>query len=103
MTTINTHGLTVNLEDLQSTSDYTETLFQGARVDIFYDRLTGEVWGKFFADQNSWCEYRYPEIIRVCSTRRHHSPQWIMDRIDEAVSELRHVAETLGQEYTPTF
>lgn len=100
---VNTHGLKIDLDSLKECSAYTETLYNGSRVDIFYDRRDGQVWGKFEVSENNWTQYHDPEIVRICGTRRHHSAQWIADRIAETVAELRHIANYLGVPYADDF
>lgn len=100
---VNTHGLKIDLDSLKECSAYTETLYNGSRVDIFYDRRNGQVWGKFEAGENDWTQYRAPEIVKICGVRRHYSPQWIADRIAETVAELRQIADHFGVPYAADF
>ena len=101
--TIDTHGLNIDLESLKECSDYTETLYNGSRVDIFFDRRDGQVWGVFEISGNDWTQYHAPEIIRICGVRRHYSPQWIADRIAETIADLRYIAGKNGVPYTDDF
>ena len=101
--TIDTHGLDIDLMSLKECSDYTETLYNGSRIDVYYDRRDGQVWGKFEPSGNDWTQYNAPEIVKVCGVRRHHSPQWIADRIAETIAELEHVVNELGVPYTDSF
>ena len=103
MKEINTHGLNIDLESLQACSDYTDTLYNGSRIDIFYDRRDGRVWGKFETSENDWTQYNAPEIVKVCGVRRHHSAQWIANQIADHIAELKYVAKELGVPYTDSF
>lgn len=46
---INTHGRKINLETLTNASDSTKGLGSrtGEYMEIFYDKSTGDVWGKY--------------------------------------------------------
>ncbi len=81
MATINTHGYKmVGLEEAsKSTDNYAKG--SGCRDDIYYDQDTGEVWTRFFAGENEWCEYRDDAIIKVGATARHVSAQAIADMV----------------------
>lgn len=103
MKEINTHGLKIDMKSLIECSAYTETLYNGARVDIFYDREDGYVWGIFEPNQNDWTQYKSPTIIKICGTSRHHTPQWIANQINDVVCELKYIAEQFGVPYTDTF
>ena len=50
---INTHGRKINLETLAIASDSTKGLGSrtGEYVEIFYDKSTGDVWGKYHWDR----------------------------------------------------
>ena len=103
MKKIDTHGLNIDMKSLKECSAYTETLCNGSRIDIFYDRRDGQVWGRFEISGNDWTQYRAPEIVKICGVRRHCSAQWIADQIAEAIAELRSVAKQLGEPYTDDF
>ena len=98
------HELKINLEQLKSTAEYTEGYYADrGRVDIYYDRLTGEIWAKFFTDGN-WCEYRQnPEVIRVISVQQKISQQDILDQINEEIARMKYAAKEIGEEYTDTW
>lgn len=104
MKTLDTHGLKIDLDSLKEASDYTAGSYADrGHVDIFYDRITGKVWG-VFNTRGNWTEYRmYPEIIQVGGTLGKRSQQAILDMIDETISEMKYAAEQLGEEYTDTF
>lgn len=86
---VDTYGLV--MIGLKETSDYTEDFprVSGYRVDIFYDRDNGNVWGKFHISDCSWTEYHDPAIIKVASTNRHWSMQHIANAVKHAVEIAR--------------
>ena len=84
---INTHGLKIDLDSLLRTANQTaDWPANTGRTDIKYDPDTGEVWGTDHMDSpiESWSEYP-GNIIGVTSTDKHHTAQWIADRIFEAM------------------
>ena len=87
--TINTHGLSINLEDLKTVSEETYNVDwrRGHRLQVYFDRDTGNLWTKFYFSDSNWTVYHNPAIISVCCPTRHHSQQWLADRIKEAVDE----------------
>ena len=87
MGTINTHGLKINLDDLQKASIATSDwpLNCGWRTDSSYDMGTGEVWTAD-RDENSVRSYDKRAGGKGCGTSKHRSQQWIADQIAEAVA-----------------
>lgn len=104
MYTIDTHGRKIKLDSLATTSEYTDDILPpGGRIDIFYNRINGRVWGTFELE-NNWTEYRQnPEVIRVGSTDEKLSQQEIADMIDDEVGQLEYYAEQIGEKYSDTF
>lgn len=89
MAKVNTYGLKIN--GLKKTSGYTDDYgsYSGQYVEIFFDRGTGEVWGNFQCSlgQNSWTEYRNPDVVKICNTSRHMTMQDIADEIHRVLLE----------------
>lgn len=104
MAAINTYGLPVNLESLTAAAASTVNWERnsGWRTDIFYDRETGDVHTADLLG-DSWKKFRDPAIIKVASTTRHHSEQWIMDAIHDEIDNLKNAAASLGETYTDTW
>ena len=103
MHTVDTHGRKIKLDSLAETAEYTgDILPLGGRIDIFYNRITGGVWGTFEVE-NNWTEYRRnPEVIRVGSTDEKLSQEEIADMIDDKVGQLEYYAEQIGEVYSDT-
>ena len=86
---LNNHGLLMNIEDIINAADRTADWPQnsGGRTQIYYDRDDGSVWAVDVMDGNVML-YGSPSIISVAGTTRKRTPQWIADRIAEAVALL---------------
>lgn len=87
MVNINTHGLKINLDDLQKAASATADwpINCGYWTDIYYDMSDGAVWAVDTEESRSRV-YHDPSIIKVCGTSKHRSQQWIADKIAEAVA-----------------
>lgn len=96
MTQINTHGLKIDLDSLSKAAENTVNWERnsGWRTDIFYDRSTGEVWTVDLLGE-SWKQYRDADVHQVASTAKHHTAQWIADRIADYMSELKRCEKYL--------
>lgn len=97
-TTINTHGINIDLDRLHIIADATEDTGPEVYQTIGFDRENGDVhlWE---GTNNNWVQWRDPAIISVVSFRRHHSAQWIADRINDAVREDRYQTIYCGNPY----
>ena len=86
---INTHGRKINMEDLAEASDYTRGLGSrtGEYMEIFYDKSTGEVWGKYHWDREEWTVYHDEDVVKVGGVNRFKSRQQIADMIAETLAE----------------
>lgn len=88
MAKVNKHGMKIN--GLKAASGYTENYshYSGSYVELFYDKSSGDVWGKFqhSLGQNSWTDYHDPDVIKVCTTSRHMTMQQIADAIFDRVN-----------------
>lgn len=97
-TTINTHGINIDLDRLHTIAEATEDTGPEVYQTIGFDRENGDVhlWEGM---NNNWVQWRDPAIISVVSIRHHHSAQWIADRIRDAVLEDRHMMTYFGDPY----
>lgn len=86
---INTHGRNINLETLANASDSTKGLGSrtGEYAEIFYDKSTGDVWGKYHWDREEWTVYHDSDVIKVGLATRFKTPQQIADMIDNTLTE----------------
>ena len=86
---INTHGRKINLETLAIASDSTKGLGSrtGEYVEIFYDKSTGDVWGKYHWDREEWTVYHDEDVTKVGLATRYKTPQQIADMIDNTLTE----------------
>nr|DAU93776.1 MAG TPA: hypothetical protein [Caudoviricetes sp.] len=86
---INTHGRKINLETLANASDSTKGLGSrtGEYMEIFYDKSTGDVWGKYHWDREEWTVYHDEDVIKVGLAIRFKTPQQIADMIDNTLTE----------------
>lgn len=93
--------LNIDLASLKTAAADTAGAYpRGCRTDIFFDRETGEVWGRFIDNPEWWVSYRnYPEIIQVGSTRRKLTKKAIEAMIRETLAEERHIYREIGWEY----
>lgn len=98
MATINTHGLKIDLESLESVSRATEILSHKLHQEIFFDLETGEVMYNCNLSDN-WVEYHDPAVIKIADTRSHHSAQWIADKIAYDVQEIKRYYEEIGRKF----
>lgn len=85
-TTINTHGINIDLDSLRSAARLTKGTGPEVYQIISFDRETGEVhlWE---GTNNNWVDWRDPAVIEVSRGRHHHPAQWIADRIAEVLRE----------------
>lgn len=86
---INTHGRNINLETLTNASDSTKGLGSrtGEYAEIFYDKSTGDVWGKYHWDREEWTVYHDSDVIKVGLATRFKTPQQIADMIASTLTE----------------
>lgn len=86
---INTHGRKINLETLTNASDSTKGLGSrtGEYMEIFYDKSTGDVWGKYHWDREEWTVYHDEDVTKVGLAIRFKTPQQIADMIAETLAE----------------
>lgn len=98
MSMINTHGLKIDLESLESVSRATEDLNYKLHQEIFFDMETGEVMYNCNLSDN-WVEHHDPAVIKVADTRRHHTAQWIADKIASDVQEIKRYCDDIGHTF----
>ena len=86
---IKAYGRKINMETLSEASEYTRGLGSrtGEYMEIFYDKSTGEVWGKYHWDREEWTVYHDDDVIRVGITNRFASKQRIADMIARTLTE----------------
>lgn len=88
MKSVNTHGIKIN--GIRKTSGMTKDYgyYSGHYVEIFYDKGTGDVWGKHQCSfgWNSWTVYHDADIIKICNTSSHMNMQDIADAILEKLN-----------------
>lgn len=86
---INTHGRKINLETLANTSDSTKGLGSrtGEYMEIFYDKFTGDVWGKYHWDREEWTVYHDEDVTKVGLATRYKTQQQIADMIASTLTE----------------
>ena len=86
---INPHGRKINMETLANASDSTKGLGSrtGEYVEIFYDKSTGDVWGKYHWDREEWTVYHDEDVTKIGITNRFKSQQQIADMIDNTLTE----------------
>ena len=85
---INTHGRNISKETLVNASNSTKGLGSrtGEYMEIFYDKSTGEVWGKYHWDREEWTVYHDDDVIKVGIAVRYKSQQQIADMIAETLT-----------------
>lgn len=84
---LNTYGLKmtnlikVSRETINSSRGYSQ---------IDYDKATGELLEAYHSGTpaESWTEYHDANVIRVCNTTRHMTPQQLADAVYRAVNHL---------------
>lgn len=88
MKSVNTYG--IRIKGLRKASGSTADFgaYSGSYTELFYDRSTGEVWGKYqySLGQNSWTVYQDSSVIKLCNTTAHMTMQQIADAIRDALS-----------------
>lgn len=86
---INTHGRKINLETLANASDSTKDLGSrtGEYMEIFYEKSTGDVWGKYHWDREEWTVYHDEDVTKVGLATRYKTQQQIADMIDNTLTE----------------
>lgn len=89
MAKVNTHG--IKMTGLKKASGNTSNYgyYSGLYDELFFDRGTGEVWTVFQSSfgQNSWTEYRDPNIIKIGNITKRMTMQQIADLI---AAELKY-------------
>ena len=97
-TTINTHGIKIDLDRLMTIAAETQDTGSEVYQTIGFDRENGDlhIWAGL---NNNWVQWRDSAVITVASTRRHHSAQWIADCIYDAMCEDKYQTEAIGWEY----
>lgn len=85
---INAHGRKINKETLANASNSTKGLGSrtGEYVEIFYDKSTGDVWGKYHWDREEWTVYHDEDVTKVGLAIRFKTPQQIADMIAETLT-----------------
>ena len=87
---VNYHGL--NIKGIKKASGATMDYgyYSGCYDEVFYDRKTGEVWTvyQYSLGQNTWTQYDYPDVIKVCNASQHMTMQEISDAIYQALYEM---------------
>lgn len=58
----------------------------GAYMELWLDTDDGSMWTKWYADENSFTQYRDSAIVKVANISRHHSAESIMALVDEFYS-----------------
>ena len=86
---INAHGRKINKETLANASNSTKGLgFRtGEYVEIFYDKSTGDVWGKYHWDREEWTVYHDDDVTKVGIAVRYKTQQQIADMINNTLAE----------------
>lgn len=95
MNAINTHGIKIDMESLVKAAEDTVDCCTDCRNVIFFDMEDGTVWTRF-AWPGEDIVYHDECVMPVAGCRRHHTPQWIADRISERVSEYKQEYEYIG-------
>lgn len=87
---INKHGLKMTglKEAAGNTGGWTRG--SGGYTEIFYDRLTGEIWTiqQCSRGHNSWTQYADADVMKICETEEHLTMQEIADRIAEMLNDI---------------
>lgn len=86
MAKVNRHSL--RLIGLRRASGETYPCGFPSRVDVFYDRFTGEVFTQWHSCENSWSEFASSNFVFVCSTRVHLTMQEIADKVYARLLEI---------------
>lgn len=88
MKSVNTYGM--KIKGLRKASGETQNygVYSGSYTELFFNRSTGEVWGKYqySLGQNSWTVYHDADVIKVCNTTAHMTMQQIADAIRNALA-----------------
>ena len=87
-TSIDCHGL--KIKGLRTAAGYIISLGRHADgyYEIFYDRADGQIWAVYNITAADRRTYPSPNIISVCTTRRHIKMQQIADKLWERLQEL---------------
>ena len=56
-------------------------------MEIFYDKSTGDVWGKYHWDREEWTVYHDEDVTKVGLATRYKTQQQIADMIDNTLTE----------------
>ena len=78
----------MKIKGIKKASGYTENYpaHSQHRVDLFIDLETGEVWGEYIYGNNTWLEFRNPNIRRIASTKKHMTMKEIRARAEEFIA-----------------
>lgn len=87
MKTIDKHGLKINGLKKASGDTWDWCWRDGQHNDIYFDMSTGDVWTVHHST-NWWTAYGDPNVIAVCSSRRHMTMQEIADAISFRLVEV---------------
>ena len=91
---LNTYNIT--MMNIRKAAGYTKCLNNG-RVQISYDRETGEVLYSWHYDANSWTQYREASVIHIVTTRVPMTMQEIADAIRVRLDEIESVEEKIKE------
>ena len=91
---LNTYNIT--MKGIRKAAGYTKTINNG-RVQISYDRESGEVLYSWHYDANSWTQYRDASVIHVVTTRHPMTMQDIADAIRVRLHEIEACEEAIRE------
>lgn len=65
---------------------------------ISYDTATGELFEDWhYGDSlTSWTQYRDPDVIHVCNTRKHLTMQQIADAVRDRLDEEKRISDYIA-------
>lgn len=97
---INTYDLTIT--GLKEASGMTKGLngyYDPTYVELFYDRSTGEAWGKrqYSLGQSTWTKYDDPDVIKIGNISEPKTMQELADLIHEEVENTK-IAEAYREQ-----
>ena len=102
---INTYDLTIT--GLKEASGMTKGLngyYNPAYVELFYDRSTGEAWGKwqYSLGQSTWTKYDDPDVIKIGTICEPKTMQELADLIHKEMEIVKNT-ETYYKEQMDAF